>query len=95
MEDERSSSNFSAHRKSARNPRSSKIPYPIVDRFEISTDETGLKSFKLPQEEADRMNACSNVGFQFTMQPRLLYYARTINVDFYNFTTRRSLQPLT
>ena len=38
-------------------PLSSKIPYPIVDRvrFEMTTDETGLKSYKLPLEGADRI----------------------------------------
>ena len=48
---------------------SSKIPYPIVNRvrFEITTDETGLKSYKLPQEEADRIEFVLKGGLQFTM----------------------------
>ena len=50
-------------------PLSSKIPYPIVNRvrFEITTHETGLKSYKLPQEEADRIECVLKGGLQFTM----------------------------
>ena len=52
-----------------RMPLLSKIPYPIVNRvrFEITTHETGLKSYKPPQEEADRIECVLKSGLQFTM----------------------------
>ena len=48
---------------------SSKIPYPTVDRvrFQIATDDTGLKLYKFPQEEADRIKRLLKGGLQFTI----------------------------
>ena len=48
---------------------SSKIPYPTVDRvrFQIATDDTGLKLYKFPQEEADRIERLLKGGLQFTI----------------------------
>ena len=36
-------------------------------RFQIATDDTGLKMYKFPQEEADRIERLLKGGLQFTI----------------------------